>query len=279
MKKSLILIFILIALSFFGFANSNYFTGTKSKITGNQIIGSGEGTETNPDGSSGNTDGPEKNGENQFHKSCLNYQCVLIEGQGADECFSFQDCLPENYHTECINNLCALVEGEGNNSCSSDHNCDIPSRHTACKNMACVSINGSGVDECLLNMDCSPEENASHTQCINEQCFEVRGKGKNECSTNEECMQSLTCKDSDINENFAEGINPFLKGETSNQTTTIEDWCVFEEPDALKEYYCESNDIKELNIKCDSLGKYECLNGACIKKLGFFEMLLRKIFG
>lgn len=275
MKKRLMLI-ILLVFSFFIIISSDYFSG-EAKIIIMEIGGLGEGTETDTDDSGAYDDNI--NIEQEVHKGCYNYQCVLIEGSGPDECFSVEDCLPENYHTECINNVCALVEGEGNNSCSSESNCYSPPTHTICKEMTCISINGSGIDKCLLNTDCLPEENSTHTKCIDQQCVEVKGKGKNECYTNNECITNATCEDNDIIQIFPNGINPFLKGETSNKTMGIEDWCIFTETDLLKEYYCEdSKVIQEVNIKCSTLGKYECSNGACIKKLSFFENLIRKIF-
>ncbi|HOW57821.1 MAG TPA: PKD domain-containing protein [Smithellaceae bacterium] len=87
------------------------------------------------------------------HMECVNSQCVCVEGSGADECESAQDCvcLDQEHHLECIYGMCECVVGAGINECSFiDQVCvvnDAPSADNlqALEGSYCTGIAGTGM--------------------------------------------------------------------------------------------------------------------------------------
>jgi hypothetical protein len=117
-----------------------------------------------------------------------------------------------------------------------------------------------GTDQTYDELDCgeSDIESDMHTECSNEQCIAVIGKGDNECTNPFECQ---TCIDSDVSEEFPDGINYYERGGRFNEN---DDYCI--DQTNLMEMNCVSEDYQSI-FDCSSLGEYStCYEGKCIQR-------------
>lgn len=110
------------------------------------------------------------------------------------------------------------------------------------------------VDKTYDTLDCG------HSVCKENMCSFVYGEGKDECMNNYDCGE--ICKeDSDANEEYRDGNNPFVKGQLNERSDTCYSQIY------LKELICNSNSDYRYNKEydCSELGEnYGCQDGACI---------------
>ena len=211
--------------------------------------------------------------DTESHLECRDEQCIIISGNGTDECATSLDC-PVTRTICNEEEQCMRVLERGLDQCNSHADCEKPS-HTECQNFSCVEIEGQGIGQCAGDFDCR----VLHTECNEDgQCIKVEGPGESQCEFNVDCEKNLECIDFDTIGEFSHGKNPFLKSETSDGKLTTEDWCS-KVPEILIEYYCDSDKLRETSIDCESLGNFECANGECIQRPNAFQRFLKRIFG
>lgn len=96
-------------------------------------------------------------------------------------------------HTVCQGDQCVLVGGEGINQCDSNAECRVS--HTACRGLQCVTVFEPGEDECANSAQCVARYGGGalpfHNECrdngLGGQCVAVPGAGPNLCSSNSAC--------------------------------------------------------------------------------------------
>ncbi|MCP4647038.1 MAG: hypothetical protein GY852_04780 [bacterium] len=118
-----------------------------------------------------------------MHYGCVEGGCMLIEGEGRNECMFDSDCK----HYGCEDETCVMLYYPGDNECYIDEDCEIT--HTECIDEECVDVQGLGKDECEWDPDCIIE---THTECIEGLCEEVEGEGQSECLYDEDCQEYHT---------------------------------------------------------------------------------------
>ena len=84
--------------------------------------------------------------ENPTHTTCEENSCVVVEGEGSNECLTNEDCT----HLECVANACQIVSGQGEDECGPGKPpCGGEEWHYACVgNRGCVLTPGPGPDTC-----------------------------------------------------------------------------------------------------------------------------------
>ena len=84
--------------------------------------------------------------ENPTHTTCEENSCVVVEGEGSNECLTNEDCT----HLECVANACQIVSGQGEDQCGPGKPpCGGEEWHYACVgNRGCVLTPGPGPDTC-----------------------------------------------------------------------------------------------------------------------------------
>ncbi len=121
----------------------------------------------------------------KHHACSQDGKCLLVEGEGSDECSIDKHC----WHSECKDLSCVAVLGRGENKCTADYTFDGNNNlynsqcaHVECRNMACVAVSGKGENTCdssQLNMDCY------HYVCS----VKTAGKGENTYTSDPQCKQ------------------------------------------------------------------------------------------
>jgi hypothetical protein len=113
------------------------------------------------------------------HTECdQNYQCVVINSPGKNQCLDNSDC----YHTECQSMQCVSVPGFDQDQCETNEDC----WHWGCQNMQCVVMPYSGEDKCTENSDCY------YYGCnFNDQCVKFPGQQGDECKDKSDCYRLL----------------------------------------------------------------------------------------
>ncbi|GEM_PF-6274818 len=130
-----------------------------------------------------------------IHTECHESECVVVLGEGINECGSEVACPctgddcpcqgPECYHTECQESECVVIEGKGRNECGTNIRCNDSLEHTVCQNQQCKMQFGPGNNECVTNVDCSPV--GMHYACHNLSCRLTQGNRPNGCINNSDC--------------------------------------------------------------------------------------------
>lgn len=119
----------------------------------------------------------------QKHSACVDGQCALVDGAGANECISWKDCLAASI---CDEGTCrAGLPGESW-SCGDDDDC--AEQHMACRKDRCVRVDGAGPNECTRRRDCM-DETQTHA-CVDQACVAVPAKYPTPdpaCSDDAEC--------------------------------------------------------------------------------------------
>src|SRR3989344_2081104 len=84
--------------------------------------------------------------ETPTHTTCEENSCVVVEGEGSNECLTNEDCT----HLECVANACQIVSGQGEDQCGPGKPpCGGEEWHYACVgNRGCVLTPGPGPDTC-----------------------------------------------------------------------------------------------------------------------------------
>ena len=84
--------------------------------------------------------------ETPMHTACEENSCVVVEGEGSNECLTNEDCT----HLECVANACQIVSGQGEDQCGPGKPpCGGEEWHYACVgNRGCVLTPGPGPDTC-----------------------------------------------------------------------------------------------------------------------------------
>ena len=121
-----------------------------------------------------------------FHATCINQQCIRIEGEGADTCTENEECVLKTHKT-CSGNSCVTAEGEGIDTCEEDSACITytNTKHMACDGDWCREVDGPGPDTCRYHGDCDVAETFSI--CENLACVVKEGKGTSNCATDNDC--------------------------------------------------------------------------------------------
>lgn len=115
-------------------------------------------------------------------------------------CRCEEEEVDDGMHYECVEGGCMLVEGEGQNECLYDYNC----RHYECQDEECVEVFTPGENECLTSETCK----YTHTECDDGECVEVYGEGENECQSDGDCIQyHWECVEGDCVQVEGEGTN------------------------------------------------------------------------
>lgn len=80
----------------------------------------------------------------------------------------------------------------------------------------------------------------------------------------------LFCRDSDVTEDFPDGINPFVRGTVTSWNGTGQyphessDYCWYS-GDYLTEIYCDGRDPDSFVINCSDFGpNHACVDDACV---------------
>ncbi len=132
-----------------------------------------------------------------MHYACVEGGCMLIEGEGYNECVYDSQC---RYY-ECVDDaICQLVLTPGNNECYDNEDCELT--HTECIDEECVDVSGFGDSECIYDADCIEEE--WHTECVEGQCVDVEGEGQWECIYDEDCVEDTYCGDGIVQPEYEE---------------------------------------------------------------------------
>src|SRR3989344_152306 len=84
--------------------------------------------------------------ETPTHTACEENSCVVVEGEGSNECLTNEDCT----HLECVANACQIVSGQGEDQCGPGKPpCGGEEWHYACVgNQGCMLVPGPGPDTC-----------------------------------------------------------------------------------------------------------------------------------
>ncbi len=131
-----------------------------------------------------------------IHTECHESECVVVEGEGVNECGSEVPCPctgddcpcqgPDCYHTECRDSECVIVESKGRNECGTNIRCDDPLQHTVCENQQCKTKFGPGNNACANDADCPPK--GRHLVCSRDHaCMLAQGPGPSRCINNSDC--------------------------------------------------------------------------------------------
>jgi hypothetical protein len=132
-----------------------------------------------------------------YHYECGdNFECVKLLFPGTDKCFVDEDCFET--HSECIEEECVEVRGFGQDECIVDADCI--EYHLECEGEECVEVEGEGQDECIVDEDCMEW----HTECIGEECVEVEGEGDIECVFDSDCVEEGYCGDGQVQQELDE---------------------------------------------------------------------------
>ena len=221
----------------------------------------------------------EENLKKSIAYSCpLGYECVVGACEKVRQCSIASECGIDNYvegslYTcdesnmnvvrdyriwSCTDEICSsTIVKQINASCS-----------YSCENGVCLGK----VDSCLIDNDC-----AEGLVCRNGVCLGGSGDTcliKEDCNVGEYCNNgvcfpytendsALDCTDTDINTEFADGKNIYLKG---TATEPLEagglayiDKCSSDK-NSVTEYFCGVDDrVKSWNYNCEA----GCENGAC----------------
>lgn len=159
------------------------------------------------------------------HNECQYGQCVVVPGNGTDQCMKDEDCkkpvapaggtpgdgttpgsLPEDAdgrHGACsAAGYCIYAEGEGPDQCRGDGDCSevqptdsySDNRHTVCKDKRCIYVYGEGADECAGHWQCDsgyPLPATKQMKCFGNVCRMETGDfpsgGGRICRTNMDC--------------------------------------------------------------------------------------------
>ncbi|MEW5996151.1 MAG: hypothetical protein AB1657_00975 [Candidatus Micrarchaeota archaeon] len=111
--------------------------------------------------------------EDGMHYGCAEGGCILMEGEGPNECLFNSQCR----HSECGQGTCIEVMTPGTSECDMDSDC----RHTECSGDMCVEVLEPGRDECNTDADCT------HSECREGTCEQVSGPGSDECDADSDC--------------------------------------------------------------------------------------------
>ncbi len=130
------------------------------------------------------------------HMGCAEHRCLLLPGDGENECLRSRECQPTAVVDTCVDGMCVEVpadEAPGGSRCSSDTDC--AGNHMECDSEACVirpnTVGGSNEDQCGVDKDCRD----SHLACIDGQCIELSGEGPDACWTDGPCMgKHMACE-------------------------------------------------------------------------------------
>ena len=129
-----------------------------------------------------------------MHYACVEGGCMLVEGEGKNECTYDYNCR----HYECQDEKCIEVLTPGENECLNSEMCQYT--HTECDDGECVEVYGQGDDECKNDDECTQY----HSECIDEECVQVEGEGTNECQSNYDCEPETYCGDGIIQQERGE---------------------------------------------------------------------------
>ncbi|MBD3397798.1 hypothetical protein GF412_01520 [Candidatus Micrarchaeota archaeon] len=132
--------------------------------------------------------------EDGMHYECVEGGCMLVEGEGENECLYDYNCR----HYECQDEHCVEVLTPGENECLTDQTCQ--STHTECEDGVCVEVYGEGEDECSYDDDCMQY----HYECVEGDCVQVEGEGSNECQSDSDCEPEEYCGDGIVQEGRGE---------------------------------------------------------------------------
>ena len=90
--------------------------------------------------------------ETPTHTACEENSCVVVEGEGSNECLTSEDCT----HLECVANACQIVSGQGEDECGPGKPpCGGEEWHYACvNNRRCVLVPGRGPNTCNPEVGC-----------------------------------------------------------------------------------------------------------------------------
>ena len=189
-RRTTIVMVSLIAFSMF--YTTFFMDISDARLTGNQLI-----APYSLGGGSGGTFFA--NGTN--HTECIGNACVIVSGNGTNECQTNWDCMRFNVrdrtakHTECFvtsmgHGYCAIVNGTGSNECALNNSwqdcnkLDCPTNGST----VCSYVAGSGPDLCgPMGSYCG---NQTYNICQNNACVTVNGTGTNQCWSNADCNNS-----------------------------------------------------------------------------------------
>jgi hypothetical protein len=160
--------------------------------------------------------------ETPKHFECSDKSCLLVEGEGTNDCSEDADCAYTtcNDNDSCVEQACD--SGDCTSTCENDDDCVAPTR-TICEDKSCKQVNGEGRDECDSDSDCvyyTCDDNDSCVSetcetgdcqsscdedkdceeenkrvCSNESCVEVSGSGADECDSDLDCEYTYVPKE------------------------------------------------------------------------------------
>jgi len=82
---------------------------------------------------------------------------------------------------------------------------------------------------------------------------------------------SLLCYDTDVTEEYPNGVNPFEKGTVVNESGSFTDHCGLGQGSTfLNEFFCFGEGDTQSFINCLDFGSFTCVDGACV----FFDATL-----
>lgn len=190
------------------------------------------------------------------HLECRDQQCTAVPGAGRNTCTSDDDCR-DDMHFGCLGNQCTLLPGARSNTCSGDNDCmGGGGGRLECVGNQCVITMSSGISTCVSAEDCAED---MHMGCENEQCTILPGAGADTCSTNDDCTDQvhLACQDEAC---------VFVPGAGANECDTALD-CGTEQHTECQDDQCVLVDGPggnecSTNVQC---GKHtECQNDQCV---------------
>ncbi len=165
-------------------------------------------------------------------------------------------CIPD---WECTS-WSSCANGRQTRICSDSNNCGTTSSKPS-ESRPCTSCE----DKCSTSGKKICTSQTTYQVCGNydsDSCLEL-GKGK-KCPLGKkcfrgDCVSKNTCTDSDMNNEYPSGDNPFLRGIASKGLETSADLC-YEANKKIFEYSCFENKIVANWINCEQ----GCKDGACI---------------
>jgi hypothetical protein len=191
----------------------------------------------------------------ETYKMCSDDKCVVMQGEGEDECNEDEDCVPTNI-INCVK------EGEKGSMFDGDPNNDV-----CCEGLVKVR------DSYPYNTGCATSRSGFIcTNCGDGKC----GLSENVCNCPEDCegQEEYTCTDSDGGKNYY--VNGTVKGKADEdyedkydvETREFVDLCSgsayiseSEHYGLLFEGYCDENGIVQVeNYYCPN----GCEDGACV---------------